>query len=220
MESCDVVLLDFWASVFGIRVRIALAEKGVNYEYKEQDLANKSQLLLEMNPVHKKIPVLIHGGKPICESNIIVQYIDEAWNDKSLTLLPSDPYLKAQARFWADFIDKKLYDAGKRISASKGEEQEVAKKEFIDLLRVLEGQLGEKQYLIGESFGYADIALIPFSFWFYTLEKMANMSIENECPKLVAWIKRCMERESVSKSIPDPLKFYELAMESLKKQGH
>jgi len=106
--SMDVILLDFWISVFGVRVRIALAEKGVEYEYREEDLQNKSPLLLEMNPVNKKIPVLIHKGKPVCESNIIVQYIDEAWHHKSPALLPSDPYLRAQARFWADFVDKKV----------------------------------------------------------------------------------------------------------------
>ena len=103
----EVVLLDFWPSMFGMRVRIALAEKGIKYEYKEEDLKNKSLLLLEMNPINKKIPVLIHNGKPVCESLIIVQYIDEVWNDKS-PLLPSDPYQRAQARFWADFVDKKV----------------------------------------------------------------------------------------------------------------
>ena len=147
MGDSDVVLLDYWGSVFGMRVRIALAEKGVQYEYKlEENLANKSQLLLQMNPVHKKIPVLIHHGKPICESSIIVQYIDEAWKNKSPQLLPSDPYLRAQARFWVDFVDKEplIYDAGRRIWMSKGDEQDVAKKEFVDILKVLEGQLGEK----------------------------------------------------------------------------
>ena len=64
-------------------------------------------LLLQMNPIHKKIPVLIHNGKPICESAIIVQYIDEVWNDKA-PILPSDPYERAQARFWVDYIDKKV----------------------------------------------------------------------------------------------------------------
>ena len=103
----EVVLLDMWASMFGLRVRIALAEKGIKYEYKEQDLFNKSPLLLQMNPIHKKIPVLIHNGKPISESLIILEYIDEVWKHKS-PLLPSDPYQRAQARFWADFVDKKV----------------------------------------------------------------------------------------------------------------
>ncbi|XP_042435505.1 glutathione S-transferase 3-like [Zingiber officinale] len=102
-----VVLLDLWVSPFGQRCRIALAEKGVVYEYKEQDLSNKSPLLLQANPTHKKIPVLIHDGKPVCESLIIVQYIDEVWSDGA-PLLPADPYACAQARFWGDFIDKKV----------------------------------------------------------------------------------------------------------------
>jgi len=106
----EVVLLDFWSSMFGMRVRIALAEKGIKYESKEVHLRNKSDLLLKMNPVHKKVPVLIHNGKPVCESLIIVQYIDEVWNDKS-PLLPSDPYQRAHARFWADFVDQKVVHA-------------------------------------------------------------------------------------------------------------
>ncbi|KAF7846711.1 hypothetical protein BT93_L3868 [Corymbia citriodora subsp. variegata] len=103
----EVTLLDFWPSMFGMRCRVALAEKGVVYEYKEEDLWNKGELLLQMNPVHKKIPVLIRNGKPVCESLIIVEYIDETWSHKA-PLLPSDPYERARARFWADFIDKKL----------------------------------------------------------------------------------------------------------------
>ncbi|KAH0986388.1 hypothetical protein GBA52_013565, partial [Prunus armeniaca] len=100
------VLLDFCASMFAMRARVALAEKGVKYENREEDLKNKSSLLLQMNPVHKMIPVLIHNGKPICESLIIVQYVDEVWRDNA-PLLPSDPYQRARSRFWADFIDKK-----------------------------------------------------------------------------------------------------------------
>ncbi|KAI3715956.1 hypothetical protein L6452_22951 [Arctium lappa] len=218
MGGSETVLLDFWPSMFGMRVRIALAEKGVEYEYKEQDLANKSSLLLEMNPIHKKIPVLIHNGKPVLESGIIVQYIDETWKDKS-PLMPSDPYVRAQARFWADYVDKKVYDASKKIWMLKGEEQETAKKEFIEILKVLEGQIGEKPYFMGESFGYADIALVPFYCWFYTYETLGNFSIEKECPKLIAWAKRCMQKDSVSKTLPDSHKLYEAFLEMKKKFG-
>ncbi|KAF3524510.1 hypothetical protein F2Q69_00050054 [Brassica cretica] len=104
----EVILLDYWSSMFGMRTRIALEEKGVKYEYREEDLSNKSPLLLEMNPIHMKIPVLIHKGKPICESIIQVQYIDEVWPDAN-PILPSDPYQRAQARFWSDYIDKKVF---------------------------------------------------------------------------------------------------------------
>ncbi|KAL6313432.1 hypothetical protein AAG906_003704 [Vitis piasezkii] len=166
----EIILLDFWPSMFGMRVRLALAEKGLKYEYREEDLWNKSPLLLEMNPVHKKIPVLIHNGKPICESLIIVQYIDEVWCDKS-PLLPSDPYQRAQARFWADYIDKK------------------------SALSFWKESL-EKPYFGGEKIGFVDVALVTFSCWFYAYETFGNFSIEAECPKLIAWTKRCMERRA------------------------
>ncbi|KAJ3669981.1 hypothetical protein LUZ60_010305 [Juncus effusus] len=110
MESHKfVTLLDFWVSPFGQRARIAMAEKGIEFEYKEEKMAQKSELLLKMNPVRKKIPVLVHDGKPVCESLIIVQYIEEAWPEKT-PLLPLEPYQRAQARFWADFVDEKVYE--------------------------------------------------------------------------------------------------------------
>ena len=103
----EVIVLDTWFSIFGMRARIALDEKGIKYEQKEEDLMNKSQLLLQTNPIHQKVPVLIHNGKSISESLIIVEYIEEVWKDKA-PLLPSDPYDRAQARFWAHFVDQKV----------------------------------------------------------------------------------------------------------------
>ncbi|WOG97846.1 hypothetical protein DCAR_0417187 [Daucus carota subsp. sativus] len=200
-----VVLLDFWVSMFGMRARIALAEKCVEYEYVEEDLRNKSPRLLQANPINKKIPVLLHNDKPICESLIIVQYIDEVWTNKP-SLLPSDPYERAQARFWADYVDKKIYDGGRKTTWSKGEEKEAGKKDLIESLKVLEKELGDKPYFGGESFGFVDIALVPFSSWFAAYEAEGNFSIEAECPKLIAWVKRCLERESVSKALADPKK--------------
>ncbi|RRT45611.1 hypothetical protein B296_00031833 [Ensete ventricosum] len=215
--SEGLVLLDFWVSPFGQRCRIALAEKGVEYEYREENLRDKSPLLLKSNPVHKKIPVLIDHGKPVCESLNIVQYIDEKWPDRA-PLLPADPYARAEARFWADLVEKKvcippppprMYESGTKLWKLKGEAQEEATKEFIEMLKLLEGELGDKKYFGGEMFGLVDIALIPFTAWFYSYEACAKLSTEKEVPKLVAWGKRCRERESVSKSLPDPLKVYE-----------
>ncbi|CAI9264745.1 unnamed protein product [Lactuca saligna] len=202
----EVILLNLWASMYGMRVRIALAEKGVSYEYREEDLRNKSQLLLEMNPVHKKVPVLIHNGKPICESSIIVEYIDEVWKDKA-PLFPSDTYDKARARFWGDFIDKKVFQIGRKLYTTIGEEHEAARKEFMDSLKLIEGELGDKPYFGGESFGYLDVSLIPFHSWFHSYETYGKLNIQQDFPKLIAWGKRCFQnKESVSNALPDSLK--------------
>ncbi|KAA8530717.1 hypothetical protein F0562_005349 [Nyssa sinensis] len=146
MSKEEVVLLDFWISPFCIRAKIALAEKGVAFEGREEDLFGcKSELLLKSNPIYQKVPVLLHNGKPVCESTNIVSYIDETW--PSPPLLPPCPYGRASARFWADFIDKKVYGAGSGLAKSKGEEREVAKKELLEILKQLEGVLGREGLL-------------------------------------------------------------------------
>jgi glutathione S-transferase len=216
-DSSKITLLDTWISPFGIRVRIALAQKEIEYEYKEENLSDKRPLLLQMNPVKKQIPVLIHHGKPVCESLIIVQYIDEVWNQKS-PLLPSDPYQRAQARFWADFVDKKIYSLGRQVCLSTGEAQEAAKKELLDSFKLLEGELGQKPYFGGETLGFVDVALIPFYTWFSLYEHCGNFTMVEECPKLVAWAHKCMEKESVSKTLPDLKKAFDFLMDYMKKQ--
>ncbi|KAK4439059.1 putative glutathione S-transferase parA [Sesamum alatum] len=194
-------------------------KRGIEYEYREEDLANKSPLLLEMNPVHKKIPVLIHNGKPVSESLVILEYIDEVWKDKS-PLLPSDPYQRAQARFWADFVDKKIYNGGRRVWFGKGEKQG-GKKELMDGLKLLEGELGEKAYFGGDKFGFLDVAFIPFYSCFDSCESCGKLEIEEHFPKLIAWAKRCMHKDSVSKTMAmaDPAKIHEYILMIRKKYG-
>ncbi|URE32759.1 glutathione s-transferase [Musa troglodytarum] len=160
-----------------MRCRIALAEKRVEYEHKDENLMEKSPLLLQSNPVHKKIPVLVHGGKPVCESLVIVQYVDEAWPDRA-PLLPADAYGRAQARFWADFVDKKIFECGTKLWMLKKEAQGEAKKEFTEGLKLLEGELGEKKYFGGDTFGFVDVALVPLMAWFRTYESFGSFSAE------------------------------------------
>ncbi|XP_037409806.1 glutathione S-transferase U17-like isoform X1 [Triticum dicoccoides] len=106
-ETAAVRVLGRWPSPFVIRVLIALGLKGVDHELVEEEAGNKSELLLASNPVHKKIPVLLHHGRPVSESLIIVQYVDEAWASQAPALIPSDPYARAAERFWAQYVDDK-----------------------------------------------------------------------------------------------------------------
>ena len=86
-------------------------------------------------------------------------------------------------------------------------------------LKELEKALGDKPYFGGDTFGFVDIALIPFYGWFYTYEALGNFKVEAECPKLIDWAKRCKQRGSVSKSAADEKEIYEFVVsyrESLK----
>ncbi|KAH9290218.1 hypothetical protein KI387_034335 [Taxus chinensis] len=219
----EVKLLSMWVSPFGMRLQIGLEEKGIKYEYQEENVAvNKSDLLLRMNPVYKKIPVLIHNGNPIYKSLIVLQYIDEAW-PASKRFLPYDPYDCALAWFWADFVDKKIYEAGSRIIRLKGEAQEEAKQDMVENLEHLEGALKQMlnggPYFGGEEFGFVDITFIPFVSWFHTHETIGNfkLAFETRFPLPHGWIKKCTERESVKKVLPPPERVLEFGLQIRKK---
>ncbi|GLU22649.1 hypothetical protein SLE2022_387100 [Rubroshorea leprosula] len=211
-STSDVVVVDWRFNGFGMRVRIALEEKGVKYEFKEEDLRNpqRSQLVLQMNPVRRSVPILIRNGLPVCDSSIILEYIEETWNDGHQRLLPDDPYERAMARFWLSFIDNKLFSTQTRFLKSKGEGREEEKKELIADFKRLEEFLGDKEYFGGDEFGFLDIGFIPFSSMFAAYESHGNFKLADECPKLSAWAARCLARESVSKVLPDFSEMYEI----------
>ncbi|MCD7452962.1 hypothetical protein HAX54_019018 [Datura stramonium] len=183
----QVKLLGFWYSPFTHRVEWALKIKGVEYEYIEEDRNNKSPLLLQSNPIHKKTPVLIHNGKPICESMIILEYIDETFEGPSI--LPKDPYDRALARFWAKFLDDKVA-AVVNTFLRKGEEQEKGKEEVCEMLKVLDNELKDnKKFFVGNKFGYADMAANLMGLWLGVFQEASGVALvtSENFPNFYTW---------------------------------
>jgi glutathione S-transferase len=106
-NAAPLKLLGSWASSYTHRVQLALRLKGLEFEYAEEDLGNKSEELLRLNPVHKKVPVLVHGSRALPESVVILQYLEDAWPE-TRPLLPADAFDRALARFWCHFADDKV----------------------------------------------------------------------------------------------------------------
>ncbi|XP_054776081.1 glutathione S-transferase U10-like [Prosopis cineraria] len=163
-KASQVVLLGKWTSGQCSRVALALKLKGIPYKYVEQDLTNKSELLLKNNPVHQKVPVLLHSGKPIAESLVILEYIDETWNHTP-KLLPHDPYQRAKVRFWVNYFDQKIATAIYPVFRSKGEEREKEIEKMNEIIGVfiegLKKDFGKEEftYSKGKCLGLLDIVV-------------------------------------------------------------
>ncbi|CAH2038390.1 unnamed protein product [Thlaspi arvense] len=218
MATGDVKLIGSWASVYVMRARIALNLKSISYEFLQETYGSKSELLLKSNPVHKKIPVLIHADKPVCESNIIVQYIDEAWSSSGPSILPSQPYDRAIARFWAAYIDDKWFIAVRSILTAQGEEEKKAAVAQVEERTVLLEKAfidcsNGKPFFNGDHIGYLDIALGSFLGWLRVTELDAHHKLldETKTPSLFLWAERFRNDPAVKPLMPETAKLAEFA---------
>ncbi|KAG2685915.1 hypothetical protein I3760_10G148600 [Carya illinoinensis] len=198
----EVLLFGVWGSPFSRRVEMALKLKGIQYKYFEEDLTNKSPTLLKYNPIHKKIPVLVHNGKPIAESQVILEYIDETWKD--CPIFPKDPYERANARFWAKFIDEKCLPG--IFNACWGEEKQHqnAVKEACEHLKHLENEIGEKKYFGGEAIGFVDIVANIIGYWLGLFEEASGTKLltREEFPKLSNWADVFVSSCGIKENLP------------------
>ena len=102
----EVVLYSYWRSSCSWRVRIALAMKNIEYEYRAVHLLKGggeqfSDSYVEMNP-SRELPTLVIDGHTLCQSLAIIEYLEETRGGPKL--LGEDPYTRQQIRRQADLI--------------------------------------------------------------------------------------------------------------------
>ena len=59
-----------------------------------------------INP-KRKVPVVVHNGRVITESTVIIEYLDEAFPGPQL--MPKEPYWRARRRLWVRWIDDEMH---------------------------------------------------------------------------------------------------------------
>ena len=91
-------LYNFPASTCSLKVRICLAEKDlkwIDHSFKPHENKHLTQDYLAINP-NGVVPTLVHDGTPIIDSSTILEYLDEAFPERSFS--PVDPVGRARMR--------------------------------------------------------------------------------------------------------------------------
>jgi glutathione S-transferase len=170
-----VKLIDAARCPYCARVRILLAEKGIDHEVVQVDLTNRPQWLVELNPPKGRVPVL-DVGFVLPESDVIMEYLEDTHPDPPL--LPADPVQRAHARLLVHRFDQNLGDD--YYAFRRGDEHD------------LHGKL--EALWVGQSL-YADIAYLP---WVIRARDMLGVSLPDRVER---WLDELAERPSVAAEI-------------------
>src|SRR5262249_44660438 len=113
------------------KVRIVLAEKGIEYESREISFASEEQLspeYLAINP-NGVVPSLVHDGEPVIDSSCIMEYLDEVVPSPPLS--PPTALGRGRMRSWLRYFEE-VPTAAVRVPSF----QEV----FLPLLRMIRNE--------------------------------------------------------------------------------
>jgi len=95
-------------SVCSVKARLAFAEKGVSFDSKLLTLRGDQfdPEYMQLNP-NAVVPTLVHDGRVIIESTVIMHYVDEAFAGEPL--MPVDPLARSRARMIAKLMDEHVH---------------------------------------------------------------------------------------------------------------
>lgn len=206
----DITIYSSVACPYAHRSRLALLEKGVEFELIEIDLQNKPAGFTDISP-YGKVPAITHQGKQVWESAIINEYLEEAFPNPPL--LPSNPLDKAQARIWIDFANTRLVPAFSNLLRSPDiEKQAEARQELYNHLEFVENQAlgklsGDGSYWFGENISLVDLSFYPWFERLPALEHYRGFKLPSQFTRLQRWQDAVSQRETVQK-IANSKEFY------------
>ena len=172
------------------RVRIMLAEKGIEFETVEIDLSDRPAWYYEKNATGRVPTIEEDGGDPLPESAVIMEFIEERYPEPAL--LPADPADRAAVRLLI-FRDNELtspYYALRR-------EEDGAREQFDAAVARFDTLLAEQPYLSGAEYGLADIALIP---WFLRARDMLGVEFDG-FSAVSDWLARLEQRPAIAAEV-------------------
>ncbi|HWP23862.1 MAG TPA: glutathione S-transferase family protein [Candidatus Binatia bacterium] len=199
-----IKLYTFPASTNSRKVRIALLEKGLEFERINVDLTKREQKNPEYLKIHPfgQVPALDDEGFIVYDSTIINEYLEDEYPYPAL--MPSDSEGRARARMLEDLRDTHfnpyfvhlMYEMRKAEGERDAQRIDNARAEIIKCFERIEKELHGKEYLAGP-FSLADIAFMSN---FDLLDRL-NIPVDAaRFPNTAAWIARLKARPSFAAS--------------------
>jgi glutathione S-transferase len=146
------------------KVRLLLAQLDLDYERVPIDIFAGDTLTDEYTQVNpsRRVPVLeLDPERRIPESAAILLHLAEGTR-----FLPDDAFHRAQVYRWLFFEQSAVYPTvgGIRFLAGTGrmKPEDTPKRPSVDALKVLDAHLADRQWMVGDAYGLADIALFGY----------------------------------------------------------
>ena len=199
MNTPKLKLVSFNLCPFVQRARITLEEKKLEHEIEYIDLDMPPDWFFDVSPL-EKVPVLLVDDKPLFESMVICEFIDNISGDD---LYPKDPFKRAQQRAWIALADTMLGLLFNLKTASTETDFKRAKASMIDKLDVLEEEMGDGPYFAGDKFGMVDVAYAPLFRNLTGITRHTGVDFYEDTPKVRAWSEQLLATPAVKASVPD-----------------
>ncbi len=195
-----VVLYEHPVSPYAQKVKIALGEKGVEFECRLPDFLGQDAVFAAANP-RLEVPALIDGETTVFDSTIILEYIEERWPEPPL--LPAAPAARARVRMLEELCDtyyEAINWAGFEIRFFRRATGELAERllarateQVAGANAHLERELGAHPYFNGDRFGWGDLSVLPAVY-----AAVFNGNAPAPGSRLAAWFERVEARPSVA----------------------